>query len=88
MAANSRLTVAVHALAWMALAKRRGLDVLTSVDSMDPVSATATRAWPTLFLANNWIPPRIPFASPVFTPRCATSLSHKDSGDQDARRSY
>ena len=30
VAANSRLTVAVHALAWMALAKRRGLDVLTS----------------------------------------------------------
>lgn len=30
MAANSRLTVAVHALAWMALARRRGLDVLTS----------------------------------------------------------
>lgn len=30
MAANSRLTVAVHALAWMALARRRGLEVLTS----------------------------------------------------------
>lgn len=30
MAANSRLTVAVHALAWMALARRRGRDVLTS----------------------------------------------------------
>jgi Rrf2 family protein len=30
VAANSRLTVAVHALAWMALARRRGLDILTS----------------------------------------------------------
>lgn len=30
MAANSRLTVAVHALAWMALAKRKGRAVLTS----------------------------------------------------------
>ena len=30
MAANSRLTVAVHALAWMALAQRQGRDVLTS----------------------------------------------------------
>jgi Rrf2 family protein len=30
VAANSRLTVAVHALSWMALARRRGLEVLTS----------------------------------------------------------
>ena len=30
MAANSRMTVAVHALAWMALAQRRGQEVLTS----------------------------------------------------------
>ena len=30
MAANSRLTVGVHALAWMALAQRQGRDVLTS----------------------------------------------------------
>jgi len=30
MAANSRLTIAVHALAWLALAQQRGRDRLTS----------------------------------------------------------
>ena len=30
MAANSRLTIAVHVLAWMALARRRGYELLTS----------------------------------------------------------
>lgn len=32
MAANSRMTIAVHALAWMALAERRGHAVLTSTE--------------------------------------------------------
>jgi DNA-binding IscR family transcriptional regulator len=32
VAANSRMTVAVHALAWMALAGRRGHGVLTSAE--------------------------------------------------------
>ena len=30
MAANSRMTIAVHALAWMTLAQRRGPELLTS----------------------------------------------------------
>lgn len=30
MAANSRLTIGAHVLAWMALARRRGQDVMTS----------------------------------------------------------
>ena len=38
MAANSRMTIAVHALAWMALAQRRGHAVLTSNQVADSVN--------------------------------------------------
>lgn len=38
MAANSRLTIAVHALTWMALAQRRGQDWMTS----DQVAASVS----------------------------------------------
>ena len=41
MAANSRLTVAVHALAWMALAERNGSDVLTSEQVAASVNTNA-----------------------------------------------
>ena len=40
MAANSRLTIAVHALAWLALARRRGQEQLTS----EQVAEAALRA--------------------------------------------
>ena len=38
MAANRRMTIAVHALAWMALAQRRGHAVLTSNQVADSVN--------------------------------------------------
>ena len=38
MAANSRMTIAVHALAWMALAQRQGHAVLTSNQVADSVN--------------------------------------------------
>ena len=38
MAANSRMTIAVHALAWMALAQRRGHVLLTSDQVADSVN--------------------------------------------------
>src|SRR6185312_5036011 len=39
MAANSRLTIAVHALAWLALAHRRGHERLTSDEVAASVNA-------------------------------------------------
>jgi Rrf2 family protein len=39
MAANSRLTIAVHVLAWMALAQRRGQELLTSEQVAASVNA-------------------------------------------------
>ncbi|MFJ8669217.1 Rrf2 family transcriptional regulator [Streptomyces sp. NPDC093600] len=41
MAANSRLTVATHALAWLALAQRRGREVLTSEQVAASVNTNA-----------------------------------------------
>ncbi|MEX2980860.1 Rrf2 family transcriptional regulator [Streptomyces sp. C36] len=38
MAANSRLTVAVHVLAWMALVHGRGRDLVTSEQAADSVN--------------------------------------------------
>jgi len=38
VAANSRMTIAVHALAWMALAQRRGHALLTSDQVADSVN--------------------------------------------------
>ena len=41
MAANSRMTIAVHALAWLALAQRQGHEVLTSSQVSASVNTNA-----------------------------------------------
>lgn len=41
MAANSRLTIGVHALAWMALARERGREVMTSDEIAASVNTNA-----------------------------------------------
>ena len=48
MAANSRLTVAVHALAWMALAQRRGQELLTSEQVAASVNTNPVVIWRSL----------------------------------------
>ncbi|HEX6683003.1 MAG TPA: Rrf2 family transcriptional regulator [Candidatus Limnocylindrales bacterium] len=41
MAANSRVTIAVHALTWMALARARGRDVMTSDEVAASINTNA-----------------------------------------------